>query len=601
MKETEALRTQVATLSTRDVVRTCAFYLLQRHSSDEAGRLISPSRQVMFLLGLLFATPDPSTPAQFTDWPQVRERLNRIFNAYLDMFYVGVDVKSEAWEAAKRVSAPAFLHYFNQGRLVSPQQHDLLFEKLLVPFDHRIKQAMGISASETLRVRKAIEVQLEEQSARVLAEVERRGLSIEKIRSSDREYGNGMSMQDLFGRVDDLLCVRLADLRSAVGLDLANVFWKQFTICRGATSPLTYLTDENEADYRPIFLLTPEVGICLNLNELYSAPYLAIERALAQGGDRRAFFDLRSDVLERRVVDAATAFFGSSARLLPSAYEVAATNEHDLIVLWQRRVFVFEAKSKPPTEPLRDPEKAFVRVRDDFRSDKGIQGAFDQATRIRARWRAGETIQLHDKTGAVVARIVPDDVDEMYSVCVTGDDFEPLAVDLSLLLEKDAGTPFPWAVNIHDLETLLRGWNHRGWGPAELCTYLDERSQLHGKIRSDDELDLSGYFLRHGSFRHVLDAKAEQVVLDLDYSSIFDEIDAAERDGPPVDFTITEPVVTDLRDSVWAAGTRPTDQHRVVPVKVGRNAQCPCGSGLKYKKCCGRPHSTDAATEAGLA
>jgi preprotein translocase subunit SecA len=23
--------------------------------------------------------------------------------------------------------------------------------------------------------------------------------------------------------------------------------------------------------------------------------------------------------------------------------------------------------------------------------------------------------------------------------------------------------------------------------------------------------------------------------------------------------------------------------------KVGRNAPCPCGSGKKYKKCCGRP------------
>ena len=27
--------------------------------------------------------------------------------------------------------------------------------------------------------------------------------------------------------------------------------------------------------------------------------------------------------------------------------------------------------------------------------------------------------------------------------------------------------------------------------------------------------------------------------------------------------------------------------HRTVP-KVGRNDDCPCGSGKKYKKCCGR-------------
>jgi uncharacterized protein YecA (UPF0149 family) len=25
---------------------------------------------------------------------------------------------------------------------------------------------------------------------------------------------------------------------------------------------------------------------------------------------------------------------------------------------------------------------------------------------------------------------------------------------------------------------------------------------------------------------------------------------------------------------------------------VGRNDPCPCGSGLKYKKCCGKPQKT---------
>jgi uncharacterized protein len=48
---------------------------------------------------------------------------------------------------------------------------------------------------------------------------------------------------------------------------------------------------------------------------------------------------------------------------------------------------------------------------------------------------------------------------------------------------------------------------------------------------------------------------------------------------------------------VAAMGTPPPDQGRVIPVlegagqevrKVGRNDPCPCGSGRKYKKCCGR-------------
>jgi uncharacterized protein len=34
-----------------------------------------------------------------------------------------------------------------------------------------------------------------------------------------------------------------------------------------------------------------------------------------------------------------------------------------------------------------------------------------------------------------------------------------------------------------------------------------------------------------------------------------------------------------------AAATRAREK---VPAKVGRNDPCPCGSGKKYKKCCGR-------------
>ena len=33
----------------------------------------------------------------------------------------------------------------------------------------------------------------------------------------------------------------------------------------------------------------------------------------------------------------------------------------------------------------------------------------------------------------------------------------------------------------------------------------------------------------------------------------------------------------------------PPSQTVVTGPKVGRNAPCPCGSGKKYKKCCGRP------------
>ena len=41
-------------------------------------------------------------------------------------------------------------------------------------------------------------------------------------------------------------------------------------------------------------------------------------------------------------------------------------------------------------------------------------------------------------------------------------------------------------------------------------------------------------------------------------------------------------------DAAKAAGVVAPAQQRKKEKKVGRNAPCPCGSGKKYKKCCGR-------------
>ena len=46
-------------------------------------------------------------------------------------------------------------------------------------------------------------------------------------------------------------------------------------------------------------------------------------------------------------------------------------------------------------------------------------------------------------------------------------------------------------------------------------------------------------------------------------------------------------------DALLSADERTTirkqfnEDHRAVSTKVGRNDPCPCGSGKKYKKCCG--------------
>ena len=121
----------------------------------------------------------------------------------------------------------------------------------------------------------------------------------------------------------------------------------------------------------------------------------------------------------------------------------------------------------------------------------------------------------------------------------------------------------------------------------ELRKYLEQRLTLHGKVFSAYDLDYAGCFVRHGGFSGIQRDRS-LVQLGNDYSDVFDEIYRhLYADGPLVEITPKEPVLMDLKRSL-ALGKTVFVEPGKRAMKVGRNQQCPCGSGKKYKRCCGR-------------
>ena len=63
---------------------------------------------------------------------------------------------------------------------------------------------------------------------------------------------------------------------------------------------------------------------------------------------------------------------------------------------------------------------------------------------------------------------------------------------------------------------------------------------------------------------------------------------------PEVQKAFVDEQLRDVLDRETLERPEPTDHAPPIPIvetapKIGRNAPCPCGSGRKYKKCCGRP------------
>jgi hypothetical protein len=619
---TTELRELVSSSSTESIAGSCAAEVYTRLGvENDAPKLSSEFRQLFFVLGLMLSTPEPETTKPFTkaNWEKAKQLLEEIFGLYSFMFWPTDDeVPTNEWRDVREVAMPAFLHYFNNALLASKEQIVERVKNYLSPFDEYFITTTGISASDALQMTEWIGQSLQSQSDNLLKateEVQHDKIAIEeraKLEGWDEvKFWEEARKQEaithhterLATGIQNLLKVRLDDIEREFGLDRAKAFWRLFVSKRGEGNKLTYLTERNTAEERPLFELEPGVASCPLVNALYFAVFNTGEQRLRDSSQREAFLRARDKALEREVRETLEEFFSDGALILSNVYETEDLhNEHDLVVLWNRVLFVIESKASPPVEPFRDPEKAFTRISRAFRSDRGIQNGFDQANRLRKLVACSRTLELYDANRQVVCSLETSEISKIYLICATRDNFGVLATDLSLLLEKTDDEDYPWVPNILDLQALLEAWKYFKWGPEKFCEYLDGRIRLHGKIFASDELDVAGYFIRHGDFRHLLELNADRTVLEPHYSKVFDEIYMTRYGAPQVIYAPVEPILTDAREIFGDRQPKPSDittkpvfrnrtknrPSKAYKNKIGRGARCPCKSGKTYARCHGR-------------
>lgn len=238
----------------------------------------------------------------------------------------------------------------------------------------------------------------------------------------------------------------------------------------------------------------------------------------------------RDDLLESEVFRIFQTLFGTSATVYASAF--VDEFEHDVLVMSGRRVLIVEAKAGAFKEPFRDVVRSVTRLKQNF--DRVIQEGYTQGDRTARRLRRGQTVEFRDRKGEPLVTIQGTDVDEVFVLCITADDFGPLALDLSLLLQKGANAPYPWAANFFDADTFLAAFPQIGLPADALFDFLRERQHLHGRIICDDELELAGLFLQGGCLQQLDGGPGTKTLVPGDYSQVFDDLffDEETEDGP---------------------------------------------------------------------
>lgn len=145
-------------------------------------------------------------------------------------------------------------------------------------------------------------------------------------------------------------------------------------------------------------------------------------------------------------------------------------------------------------------------------------------------------------------------VNEIYSACIVLDSYPAITAHTRLFFDKEKVTPI--AMSIFDLEIVMKYSKDFD----AVFNYFKKRTQNSKYFIADSELSFFGGYLETGLLR---DPAANFVVFDSAYGQKFDS-------------TYYPPLMASYEKGF----------HKTI-TDIGRNDFCFCGSGVKFKKCCG--------------
>ena len=548
--------------STESVVQRCR--LEERFPHPD---LPAPAKQIAFLVGLLLATHEPASGRDFTDrdWENVCRSLRRLFQAYTESYRPEARFQAPSISQLKRreIASLAFMDYFFKGVLATVEQIREQIRAYAVPFDGVLSADLGLSASEALAI-------VDRIFAGFQAHVD----------TLDQESTPQEAFSGYFITRDDLL---------ARHGKKGDAFWRMFTVGRGEGDHLEYPTEKSMVERKPFIRLSEDVAFGCRLDNMLLSLLTASEACLLNGSSRETYLKHRARTLQEQTASFMRQILGGSAGIYQNLFETPDNqNEHDIVVLTDDVCLFMEVKSSPPDEPFRDPEKAYTRLRRSFRSDTGIQKAYDQANRLLQSVRSNEIVALYDRDGNEALQLPGSLRDRAYCVCVIRDSYGPVSTCLSFLLEKEEGEPFPWAASVWNLENIAEIWKYCGWDGRQLRAYLSAREKLHTSLFGDDELDYVGAFILHCGLDHFVSDTVSPAPINPTYSEIFNAIhEHLWRGKPPLRIVPVHPTGDGVAELLQTGETVLSISRRQKPIKLMRNGMCPCGSGVKSKRCHG--------------
>lgn len=563
-------------------VANCLFMDLFRFAHmAERIRLDSPARQIQYVMAIMCTQEKTDNTEALSDKKlfKMYDLLNEIFGKYMNAYYPSRDeIKTgldERWYKTREVAMPAFLGYFFESSKIATKELRLDIAGFYDKFSCEIKQEFGISNKEMLDISDSIGAILQGNFDRVgelISEIEKERSKFKDANVEDYERildevkSNCAPLVVKFDELSRSICkFSFSELESKFDLDIIERFKCLFVTVKGESPEVHYITDDNPILKKPIVTTDMDSHYLCSFNFLLMAIIDHLDDYFKTGASAEKFRKYRDVQLERDSSKAFRDFLPHSALIFESVFEnKLSSNEHDLVIINDRTVFIIESKASPRREPLRDPSKAYQRIRDDFKKKSGIQNGYEQAHRLEVLLQSNEITHLYSKKGDLITTIRKEDFDEVFCICVTKDDFGMLATDLTALLEKDEDARYPWVICIHDLRFLMSCLSYIGKDWGFLVSYLRDRISVFGKIMSNDELEFAGAYLNYGGFVFSPKDSEHKVFLDINESRVLDDIFSAKSSGKKYDLEVIESPYYELSKDKFLKREKPTSKMKKV-------------------------------------
>jgi hypothetical protein len=535
MKESKPDRATAIAKELKSIIRKydhCSFtahiaFLANHHVRQATGqiKLRSPVRQLMYLMSLYHATEIGGKEyytAGTDDHRKIIKLLNEIEKGY---GYVSEETGNVGVSREKfnflLVTKGTFLNYHLNANLSYVEQDIERIRRSFQYHQEYIQSQTRLTLDDYINFY-LILTRLEiKQMSTYLTQAEDPILKQVKMgrpfRSQTEEQKN--HLLDATDKKVYNLSTPLEDIYKEMDKDKARLLLAQFTLLRNENDGYLYYSDECPYLRKPILIMDGDSVLMIYskqlINAIYDFLYELCSRSDAPG---RKISERRDLYLEDKTAEIFKDFFGDEAIIHRSYY--ANKNEKDLLILHNRIAYVVECKAHKQRTPLRDPDRAYSRINDDFQ--KSIGSGYLQAKEIETLFLEKTPFTLKNKQKKIIATINPLEFDEVFTIVVTQERLGQIQCDLGLLLKVDEDLPYPWSVCINDLESFLITMKRKANHFKALPEFLMLREMLQERLVCYDELELcANYLFDEGSF----EKKCKQEALYLsqpDANKVFD-------------------------------------------------------------------------------